>query len=368
MEEKRKIYEGYSFSAGDMLKYFLSALAIVGGVLLCIYHSSCQMTGRGISILDEEEPPEIRGVEVTSDTSIRLEFSKAVTVESASVSSLEDGSEASLEAAANNPVPAYADITDGGNTVIFRFRQATKTGGRYQLFSEIKDARGDTLTFALPFYGYNGSIPACAITEVQPKKAGALKSRNLHPESPYIVLKTLEDGNLSGLELYCAQNERHYALPAVDVKGGETLVLHLDHTENEEDCVSETGSDLGLAKTGRSSSVTRDLFFATEGTCLGGTNEVIFLLDRNTNKVKDALTYFKASESGKDKGRVTWNFSSLIQRAIDDGAWSGEASAEYAVNLKGLGVRKPLLRKTIPAREQRTASKVDWIIAEKDAY
>jgi hypothetical protein len=76
------------------------------------------------------------------------------------------------------------------------------------------------------------------------------------------------------------------------------------------------------------------LYFDAGSDCIGGTNDAIFLRDRNTGKIFDALTYYTASG-----GKTTWNLAAEIQKAIDQNVWKGPAALEGAVQ-KGTSEKK----------------------------
>lgn len=344
-------------------EYLMFAGIIVAAALLCICHASCQLTSQGIQALGAEESPQIKGVSILNATSIEVDFSKAVSVQSASVSKLDAGQRASIDSAAQNPINARAAMSSGNRVAVYIFDEKPRLGQRYQLFSEIKDERGNTLTFALPFDGYNERLPQCALIEVQPSSYKG--KTGVNPESPYAVIKALQDGNLFGIDLYCAANKAEYPLPNVEVKAGDEITMHLKPTANESDCVDELGSDLSLAKTGRSSAKRRDLFFNIGTSSLHSKNDVLLLRDRNSNKTIDALSYFSLEANNETK----WNLQEAAERAARDNAWEGSASAESAVlandSKNKMSATRPLVRKTIPqAQSGKASSKHDWEVAQ----
>ena len=345
----------------EIFKYLLLAAAIVAGTLFSVFHSSCQLTSQGIQALGAEESPCIVSASVINSTTVKVDFTKKVRAQEGLVSQLGEGQEASLDALSENPIKAAASVCGDGKSVIYTFEQSARLGVRYQLFGQIKDSRGNSLTFALPFDGYNDRLPLCAMIEVQPETRTATKSSPA--ESPYVIIQALQDGNLFGIELYCAQNDVVYKLPAADAKAGEKIVLHLKRTADENACISETGSNLNLAKTARASASWRDLYFDIGPKGMSATNDAIFLRDRNSNKIMDALTYYTVKS-----GKTSWKLSSEIQRAIDKNAWQGPATIEGAVQKSSSKV-KPLARTRTPTAEDwKPASKNDWKIADKSVY
>lgn len=360
---KRQIFKNPELGPGEILKYLLLAAAIVAGVLVCAFHSSCQLTSQGIQALGAEESPNLLAATVLDSKTIRVDFSKEVAAQTGLVSVLGQGQAASLDAIGQNSIKAEAMPCQDAKSILYVFEKSADLGVRYQLFGQIKDARGNSLTFAIPFDGYNDRIPLCALVEVQPENKTSSADKAALAESPYIIIQALQDGNLFGVELHCAQNNLVYPLPAVEARAGEKIVLHLKPTAYPDFCQNELGSNLALAKSARSSPSWRDLFFDIGSKCISATNDAIFLRDRNTGRIMDALTFYTVKS-----GKTTWNLAEAVKEAVDKKAWLGPASVEGAVQ-KGSSKVKPLVRTSLPKANGRSpASKDDWKIADKSVY
>ncbi len=358
---KRQIFKNPDLTLGEILKYFLLAAAIVAGALFCVCHSSCQLTSQGIQALGAEESPQIAAVTVLGAKTIMVDFTKEVSAKSGLVSKLGQDQKASLDLLAENSIKAAATSCGKGKSILYVFDQEALIGERYQLFSQISDARGNSLTFAIPFDGYNERLPSCKMIEVQPETRSATKSSAA--ESPYVIIEALQDGNLFGVELYCAQNKAVYQIPAVEAKAGEKIALHLKPVSDASLCQSELGGDLKLAKTARASAAWRDLYFDIGPKGMSATNDAIFLRDRNTGKLMDALTFYTVKS-----GKTSWNLGDEIQKAIDKKIWRGPASIEGAVQ-KSTSKVKPLVRTaSFTASDGGIPSKDDWKVSEKSVY
>ena len=355
---KREIFKNPDLGPGEILKYFLLAAAIVAGALFCVCHSSCQLTSQGIQALGAEDSPKIVGVSVLNSKSVKIDFSKEVSGQTGLVSKLQEGQKASLDVIAQNPIQAKANSFGDGKSLLYIFDQRARLGERYQLFSQISDKRGNTLTFAIPFDGFNESVPICKMIEVQAESRSA---KNESAESPYVIIQALQDGNLFGIDLYCAQNKAVYQLPAAEVKAGQKIALHLKPTAFPEVCVSELEENLGLAKSGRSSDSWRDIFFDLDAKGISASNDAIFLRDRNSAKIMDALTYYTVKS-----GKTSWNLSQEIQKAIDKNVWQGPASIDGAIQ-KTTSKVKPLVRTKAP-QEQGASSNKDWKVSMDSVY
>lgn len=313
----------------NIVKYIMFALIIVAGTLLAICHSSCQITSQGITLLGAEESPEITGAKVLSPGSVEIRFNKKVSVESASVSELGKGEKASLDAITEGSVPASAKMSDDGMRALYNFSRAAEIGHRYQLFSEIKDSRGNSLTFALPFDGYNSRIPDCRLTEVQGE---AQKSSGRYE---YVEIECLEAGNLFGLELYSADDFAKrgfcYEFPVVEVAAGERVMVHLRKYDDVL-CVDEIES-LSAAKSSQTSAAVRDLYFSNDGACIGANADVILLREKNSLKVHDALIYATRDYGSEWKKK---ELSAAAAEAVRSGKWSGDGSPACAVVKEGI--------------------------------
>ena len=358
---KRQIFKNPELGPGEILKYLLLAAAIVAGSLVCIFHSSCQLTSQGIQTLGAEESPNIVSVAILDSKTIKVDFSKEVSAQMGLVSELAQGQEASLDTIAKNPIKAQATSCQQGKSILYVFEKSARLGERYQLFSQINDCRGNSLTFAIPFDGFNDRLPLCALVEVQPETRSATKSSPA--ESPYVIIQALQDGNLFGLELYCAQNKAVYQIPPVEARAGQKIALHLKHTSDPSACVSELESNLALAKTARASASWRDLYFDIGPKGMSASNDAIFLRDKNSSKIMDALAYCSIKN-----GKSSWNLAAEIQKAGGHNVWQGPASFECAVQKSSSKV-KPLVRTKAPSTTALTpASKDDWKISEINVY
>lgn len=309
----------------EFIRYGLFCAAVVAIAMFCISHSGCQITSEGIKVLDAAESPEITSVRTIDEKSLEVQFSKAVKSKNAIVSKLEAGERASLDQISNDAMEAKASIFDDGKSVVYEFAHETKVGERYQLFGEIADSRGNSLTFALPFDGYNSRVPILIIEEVQ----GA----NLKQKCEYIILTALTDGNLGGLELHSAQYSSilsNFQIPPCEVKAGEKIMFHL-RTFEDVDFANETDGNLAKDKGEWSKAQVRDLFFENSKKCVGKNYDIILLRNKSNMKIMDALLY--TTEEQKEKFSL---LSKSAELAIKQGKWNSDSQGNYApVTLKG---------------------------------
>ncbi|MDE6718359.1 MAG: hypothetical protein K2J68_00670 [Treponemataceae bacterium] len=311
------------------IRYCLFCAATVTIAMFCISHSGCQITSEGIKVLDAAESPEITSVRTIDEKSLEVQFNKAVKAKTAIVSKLEAGERASLDQISNSAMEANASILNDGKSVVYEFAHETEVGERYQLFGEIADSRGNSLTFALPFDGYNSRVPILIIEEVQ----GAYSNTKNAHKCEYIILTALTDGNLGGLELHSAQYSSilsNYQIPPCEVKAGEKIMFHL-RTFEDVDFANETDENLAKDKGEWSKSQVRDLFFENSKKCVGTNYDIILLRNKSNMKIMDALLY--TTEEKKEKFS---QLSKSAELAIKEGKWNSDSQGNYApFTLKG---------------------------------
>lgn len=360
----------FASDAFEITHCMLLCAALVGFVLLCVCQAGCQITTEGIKILETEESLEIQNITVLGEKSLEVQFNKEVRVKKASVSKLDSSEKASIDALGENAVVANGILSEDAKTVVYEFSESTDIGERYQLFSEIEDSRGNSLTFAIPFEGYNSRVPILIITELQgatgDKTTNGVKSKRCE----YIVLRALTAGNLAGIELYSARYKglSDYHFPAIEVKAGEHIMIHL-RTYEGQDFTEELGDDLSLDKNNNESWDTiRDLYYENSSVCVGKEYDVILLRDKATAKIMDALLY--TLESKKE------NYSKLSAAeslATSEGKWkNGSEESDPIILQKTLTATTISLQRTNSeelfalakngelTQEEITTSKDDW--------
>lgn len=304
----------------ELVRYALFCVGVVASVMLCISHSGCKITSEGIKVLDAAESPEITSVRTLDGKSLEVRFNKAVKAKRASVSKLDSGERASLDCISHDAMEARPALFDDGKSVVYEFAQETAVGERYQLFGEIADSRGNSLTFALPFDGYNSRVPILIIEEVQ----GAYTKDKQKCE--YIVLAALTDGNLGGLELHSAQYPSllsNYQFPPCEVKAGEKIMIHLRTFEGV-DFENETDGNLAKDKGEWSRPHVRDLFFENGKKCIGTSYGVILLRNKSDMKILDALLY--TTEKTKEKFSL---LSKSAELATRHGKWNPASQGDF---------------------------------------
>ena len=212
-------------------------LLLVGITLLAVVPFSCKVTTEGIEIIGGEyTAPNIEEVNVVDDKTVTMVFSDEVTVRDVVVSPVLPGiSDSEVHSNTIDLSPSIAAATgefgfitssitkseDGKNITII-LDESTAIGKNYEVFGTVEDKIGNTLTFCIPFTGYNSKVPKIIMTEAQIKYAKATVKNEAVYRGEYIEFMALEEGNLAGLELFSAADgdAKTYSFPAVEEKRG----------------------------------------------------------------------------------------------------------------------------------------------------
>ena len=187
--------------------------------------------------------------------------------------------------------------------------------------------------------GFNGRTPDIEITEVHPKYSNGTKASVKYFKCEYVELRVLSDGNLSGLELYSANDgeSKKFVFPALEVFRGEIIIVHL--RKKEDTAVNELGADITLSKTKYSSDKARDLWAENENARLGDEMDVILLRNSADGMVVDCVCY--ADESASEwKSEEMKNAAKI---AAESGNWN-DSDIAGAVRFTKMTATKSLER------------------------
>ena len=291
------------------LKTILPALVLACSVILAISPVSCKITEEGIQLLTGDfSVPKIQTFTVQSNECVKLEFDKPIVKTTATV--FLENEELSQTEVANV-------LTNENKTATFTFNQQTETGKKYIIQGIVNDENGNSLTFSIPFKGYNSSIPSIVISEVRnayssstDKTTGAKKYK-----CEYIELYVLKEGNLSGLELVSAGDgaEKKYSLPAVNVLAGEYILIHLRNLEDG--CIDELENDITLSTATDSSDKARD-FWVHNKTARLSSSDIIILRNSGNSEILDAFVFAESSLQEWDA-----SYKQFVQDVEASGIW-----------------------------------------------
>jgi hypothetical protein len=301
---------------------------------LLLFLPSCALDPEAVEIFGGDVVvPKLIDVIPLSTTAIVARFSVPVTVESSSViledSSVIDSSESTYDSCA----------------LLFTLAQPLSVGARAKLSAIVEDSNGNSLSFIVPFFGYNDHPSKLKINEV--------RTCYSKPKVEFIEFIALCDGNLGGIEIVNAMNavDPSYQFPAVEVKSGDYIVYHLRSVE--ENLVDETLSV--TASSGIDARATaRDFWDDLTKAPLKPTN-VILVRERKGGAIMDALL---CAESGVDE----WPTDAVLlaaEEAVAAGAWKPDAQVSSSFCSSGTTTTRTLGR-SISSPDTDTSA--DWSI------
>ena len=309
-------------------KFVSSVAFIVSLVLFCMNPVSCKMSEEGIDVLEASNSPIIQSFEVTTSSSASVVFTKEVNVITATV----------FFADSKDSIGVSFDgmLRDNFYYVNFEFAEDLQLGKSYELYGEVEDNHGNSLTFNLPFLGFNNNVPELEITEIHPKYVKA--SNNYKCE--YVEIYVNSSGNLSGLELVSGYDgeDKKYSFPTIEVCKGEYLIVHL--RSKGDGCISELGSELDLSFAKYSCDSARDLWDSNEEARLGDDNDVVILRNSSNGIILDAVLY-STSESLNWKKDYQKDLAIL---AFEGNKWSPSSEITSAIKIDGITASKSIVK------------------------
>ncbi|MBP5443091.1 MAG: hypothetical protein J6Y60_07610 [Treponema sp.] len=299
-------------------KTLMPALLLVAVVVVSMLPVGCRSSVDGVEFLQGDfSVPELDNILVCDPYSLSLSFTKPVQVNAACVSEKDEEEESTVTG--KNQVPVSSALDEDGYTVNFKMDEKTRIGQKYVLDAELEDESGNTLTVQVEFKGFNDRIPSLVMSELRMKK----KSNKSGPE--FVEFYALSSGNTSGLILVSGANgtENCYEFPAMEVKAGECIVVHLRN--DCEGSVDETGTNLALATAPDCTRSARDLF-AKRGDkdkrFLGIGSDVIYLQNANTLQVYDAVLVIDKKKNPERIPDALLESAALIEQS---GLWLDSA-------------------------------------------
>lgn len=311
----------------------VKTLIISAVVLLIVCPLSCRVTEEGIVVIDENYScPKIENFYVTSENQARIVFSEKVKINEYSINPKVSVENINISSSENGEGLCIYD---------FIFSDFLEIGEEYQFYGEVSDKIGNTLTFSLPLLGFNGKVPELEITEVHPKYSSGTNSSGKYYKCEYVELRVLSDGNLSGLELYSANDSssKSYFFPTIEVSKGEIIIVHLRTKEDSSLAVSEINSDFTLSKAKYSSDNARDLWAENQNARIGDDMDVILLRNSADNSIIDCVCY-------ADESYSEWKSEEMqnaIKKAVEVGKWNSSSIAD-SVRFTKLTATKSLER------------------------
>ena len=314
----------------EMLVVVGEAFLIAGITIVAVMPVSCKITEQGIKVVSGDYvPPVLNNFIVKDESTVSLTFSEKVEITGYVVAIATDdlfGSEEHSSTIDLSPalervsgvygtVPCNVVYDEEEPEIQFVLEQQMEIGQLYQLYAQVRDSVGNTLTLAVPFTGFNSRVPELMITEIQTESVSQNKAEKTSGtyRNEFVELLVLKSGNLAGLELCSGYDgeAKKYVFPAIEVTAGEIFVVHMRNRGNG--CISEEGDDLTLATASYTSQEIRDLWTDIETTTLGNKTDIIIVRNRSDNRLLDAVMFRASSVEAWTKTML--DYSQLLDES-----------------------------------------------------
>ena len=351
---------------GGILLLILQTVLLTVITLLCVIPFSCRVSEEGITFVGGDYiSPVLEEVTVLDERTVIMNFSEKIKLLNYTVSErLEDISDSAehsdtadlspaLMAASGGYGRVEADysLSEDGCTITFCAAEQYEIGKAYEIFGTVEDRAGNSLTYCVPFCGFNSHLPKIIMTEVQVKYK---KYKEDAFRCEYVEFLALTDGNLSGLELISGVDgdSKKFVFPPAAVKAGEIFLVHLRSAGSG--CITET-EDLNESTALYSGKNVRDIWADNTKARLNDSADVIIVRNSIDGTILDALMY--ATEETAEWGKGT---ASLAEEVVAAGIYESEEISEVELN-SGLGSSaiKSFCRTDAAALQKRCLEEAD---------
>ena len=357
-------------------KTICPSVILLGAVVLSVCQIGCRGTEDEVDVLQGDfTVPQIENFEVTGASTVKIDLSKEGEVSNVVVMQKDgeneegkDGKEGGEKQSQDKEVEGKPEeqspqnggektdgeekadgiekpdggiettvsYTDEGKGVVVSMNQPTEVGEEYVIQGEVEDKNGNSLTFSIPFTGYNENPARLIISEVRNAYGTAsIKDENGDSQkvhrSEYVELYVLKGGNLCGLEICSAYDgeKKKYQLPKIYVNAGEFITVHMRTVDAEgfdgEGMESELEDDLTLSTHEDSCDTARDLWSQNTKSCLGD-SDIVFIRNIYDGSIVDALVYAKSTVSAWKEA-----YGDIVDALKKSGVWSGSVEPDGAV-------------------------------------
>ncbi|WP_461255941.1 hypothetical protein [Treponema sp. R80B11-R83G3] len=247
-------------------------------------------------------------------------------------------------------------VQDGKPVKVF-LKENLELQTEFLIELNVKDNLDNSLSVEVPLF-VNDWIPKIEINELRTEYS---KSAS---RAEYIEFKVKSAGNLDGLKLYImwdAKKPYFYDFPAIDVKSGEYVTLHLRTLED--DCVNELGEDLSESAGTDSNPTARDLWvYGTEK--LLHKTDIVYLQDAN-GEILDAVILNETPDETWSKNRA--HFAGIIEDLYNKGAWkSADGQLPSPFDAVDTSTIKSSATKSVSRYEgkENTHTANDWYVTD----
>jgi len=297
---------------GSIIILLAQTLILCAVTLFCVNPFSCKVSEEGIIFVGGDyTAPVLEDYYVLDEKNVIISFSEKVKLKSYVVSEhiqdISDSAEHSsslelspaIKAASGGfgKVESSYSIAEDGCKITISALDVYEIGKAYEIFGSVEDKTGNTLSFCIPFIGYNSRLPKLIMTELQIQYK---KHKEDAFRCEYIEFLALSDGNLCGLELVSGTDgeEKKFAFPAIDVRAGEVFLLHLRSAGSG--CITET-DNLNESSALYSGKNVRDIWSDNTKARLNDSSDIIIIRNSIDSSILDAFMYATAdtTEWGK---------------------------------------------------------------------
>lgn len=317
--------------------------------LLClIYLYSCASCTPADDLRDFSDtdlfPPVIENIRPVDSYTLKLDFNEPVLIEQLPV--------------------LYPDITAVSavpeeNSLLVILSAGQTAGTHYTIDAEVQDQCGNSMSFMVPFYGFNPDLPELLINEFTTQGSSS------HPD--IVEILALTEGNPAGIWIVEGTTdfpEQGMCLPSFRVNAGDYLLIHFKPQGIEAE-IDEDGSALDLSGGYDASDAARD-FWVPGGTGLSGNNGVIAVYNAPGAELMDAVLYSNRT-SASDEKYSGFGSSLMLDKSVqlkDEGGWTGTGPGgglrpEDGINPDDSTATRSICRASTPAD---TDSAADWHI------
>jgi hypothetical protein len=318
------------------------AVAILAAYSLCLSACSASLTDGAVVTLwgGDLAVPKLGEVRAVARDRLEVSFSGPVTVMSAEVVPSGDPGETAM-----TPVAVTWESAEGGLLARFTMADPPAPGQKAALSAVVSDAKGNTLSFASPFVGFNDRVPRLRLSEVRMDYS--------KPKVEYLEMVALTAGNLGGVQIVNSANADATVreFPPVEVREGEFIVWHFRSVEeglvNELEALDESGGT-------NASPLARDFWDDQARSPFKKTN-VVFLRERAGGAILDALLC-------AEEGKADWPTDALGEAALEAvraGVWKPGAGVSDAARAVGMSPTRTLARDSALTDTDTAA---DWIV------
>ncbi len=335
-------------AASDVLCIFMMAAA----VCLCVSGFGCHITSEGVEIIGGDySTPKFTELSVVGTDCVKLSFTDRVNLKELSVCKVTDdnseeiGTEEKVlkieevlpdaeqksaqhkaaeteSSEQESEVPADKNNAENENAgdspaeyLVF-FEKPLEPSVEYILYAVAEDDRNNTLSFSVGFYGLNDNLAELLLSEIRTDMT------KLKVE--FVELFALKSGNTGGMVLECCNGSKklEYVMPAVDVKAGDYIVVHLRSTEDG--CADEMES-YDKCKATDCSDTAVDLW--VEGnTKQVSKNGCVILRERTGSSPCDIICFLESSKTAWPSDII----EESVKEAFECGVWKDGDTFETA--------------------------------------